>query len=162
MGCVTCGTRLQALCGPLNRLDELGALSPEDSAQTQLRKVGGPRHADLGVGGDQILLRRADIGTPFQQRRRQPGGNLGRRSCAVRILSARHVAGVLAQQEADLILGLLDLLLNDGDGLGRGVHQLLRLAQVEQRRDAAGLPRLGQIERFLRASRSVRWEISSS
>ena len=61
---------------------ELRALAAQKSAETQLRKVGRPRHADLGIGGDQILLRGADIGTALQQRRRQAGGNFRRQTPA--------------------------------------------------------------------------------
>ncbi len=109
----------------------------QKSAQAQLGKVSGPGHADFGVGGDQVLLRRSNIGTTLEQGRRQAGGNLGRQILRGEASSARNFTGGFAQQQPDLIFGLFDLLLDHGDGLRRGVHQLLGLAQVEQRRDAA-------------------------
>ena len=94
IGCVTCGARLQALCGPLNRLDELRALTAQQSAQAQLREVGRSRHADLRVGGDQILLRRPNIGAAFEQRGGQSrGGTSGGNSCSVRLCPRGTVPG---------------------------------------------------------------------
>ena len=83
-----------------------------------MREVGCPGDADLGIGGDQILLRGADIGTALQQGGRQAGGNVRGQVLLGEAAPARHAAGVLPEQEADLILGLFDLLL-DGRGWSR-------------------------------------------
>ena len=64
---------------------ELGALATKKSTETQVRKISGSGDADLRVRGDQVLLRCADIGTPLEQIRRQPGRNTGGRFCAVRL-----------------------------------------------------------------------------
>ena len=103
----------------------------------------------FGVGGDQVLLGGADIGTALQQRGGQPGGHLRGQLLLGEAAAADHAAGILAQQQVDLILGLLDLLLERGNGLRGGVDQLLGLAQIEQRRDAAALRDPGQSQRFL-------------
>ena len=71
IGCVTCGTKLQALCGPLNKARQLRALPAQKSAEAQLREIGGLGDADIGVGGDQRLFRGANVGTALQQRGRQ-------------------------------------------------------------------------------------------
>src|SRR5579862_9720695 len=81
--------------------------------------------------------------------RRQSSGHLRRHVLFREALSAHNLARILAQQQADLILGLLNLLLQGGNCLGRGVYQLLALAQIEQRRDASGLPILDETERIL-------------
>src|SRR5438094_2791489 len=49
----------------------------------------------------------------------------------------------------DEILLLLDLPLERHDFAARAVHELLRLAHVNERRDAALLAHLGQTQRFL-------------
>ena len=77
-----------------------------------LREIGCFRDADFGVGGDQILFRGADIRTALQQRgrqtRRAPRAAVPARSARVR---GPRLPGFLPKQQADLILGLLDLLL---------------------------------------------------
>ena len=53
IGCVTCGTKLQTLCGPLKRLDNCVLWPPRDPLRLSFGKVSGARHTDLRVGGNQ-------------------------------------------------------------------------------------------------------------
>ena len=78
-----------------------------------------------------------------------PGGTSGGSSCCVKSWPRTIAPGLWPSSRADLILGLLDLLLDLRDGLRGGIDQLLGLAQIEQRRDAAALPVDGQLQRFL-------------
>ena len=131
IGCETCGTKLQALCGPLNSVDNWRALPAQQSAEADLRKIRGLRDADVGVGSDQVLLRGQDVRPSFEQRGRQSSGHLGRQFLLHEILAADDSAGILPEQQSNLILGLLDLLLKPWDRLFRRIDQLLRLAQIE-------------------------------
>ena len=78
---------------------ELSALAAQKSAQAQLREISRAGDTDLGVGGDQVLLRRADVGAALQQRGGQAGRNVGRNFLRGEALSARHCARRLAQQQ---------------------------------------------------------------
>ena len=119
------------------------ALSAQKSAQTDLREIRGLRHPDLGIGGDQVLLRGANVRPPLQQGGRQTGGHLGRQLLLGQAATADDFAGILSQQQADLVLGLFDALLQFRNRFGGSVYQLFSLAQIEQRRDAAALAGLG-------------------
>ena len=105
---------------------QLRALAAQQSAQADLREIGGLGHADVRVRGDQGLLGGANIGPAFEQRRRQPGGHFGRHLLLHELASADHAAGILPEQQADLVFGLLDLLLQRGNGFRGGADQLLR------------------------------------
>jgi hypothetical protein len=128
---------------------QLRALAAQETAQTQRWEIRRLGHADLGVGGDQILLRCPNIGTPFEQRRGQAGRHFGRQILLREAVPAHHAAGVLSEQQGNLIFGLLDLLLNRGDGFLRRVNELFRLAQIQTGGDAADLALSGQYQRFL-------------
>ena len=78
--------------------------------------------------GDAAL---AIFGAPIEQRRRKAGGHFRRHFLLHELAATDHAAGIVSQQQADLIFGLLNLLLQRGDGLRRGADQLLRLAKVE-------------------------------
>ena len=62
---------------------------------------------DVGVGGDQIFFRAAHVGPALQQRRRQSGRHFGQVGLVHQAEPARYVARVSAQQDADIVLGLL-------------------------------------------------------
>ena len=95
------------------------------------------------------MLGGADIGTPLEQRGCQAGRNFGREFLFLEAAAAGHCLRIGSDQQADLILGLLDLLLQHGNGRSRGIHQLLRLPEIQQRRDATALPRLYETQRIL-------------
>jgi len=65
-----------------------------------------------------------------------------------------------AQQQSDLILGLLDLAVEAGSLLRR-IHQLLGLAQIEQRCNTACLTADRKVQESCRVA-SVAFEISNS
>ena len=57
---------------------QLRARASQGAAETQPRKIRRSRHADLGIGSDQILLGGMDIRAPLQQGGRKTGGNFRR------------------------------------------------------------------------------------
>ena len=113
MGCATCGAKFQALCGSAEQARQLRALSAQRIRSGSIAgKYCRPRDADLGVGGDQVLLRRPDVGTAFQQRRWQPGGNFGREFLLRETLSRAARCRDSRRATDDPIFGLFDLLLD--------------------------------------------------
>ncbi|MCG3163404.1 MAG: hypothetical protein JMDDDDMK_04810 [Acidobacteria bacterium] len=128
---------------------QLVAFKTQQSCQADAGKVGRPRHADGGIGRNQSGFRRADVGAPFKQRRRQSRRHGGRLFLLRQRTTARRLARVSAQQQADLVLSLLDQPLDVGDGLGRAINQLLGLAHIQHRGDAASLAHADQAQRFL-------------
>ncbi len=141
IGCVICGTKLHAAMWPGEEAGELRALAAQKSAQADLREVGSFGDADVGVRGDQILFGRADIGTPFKQRRWESCRHLRWKLLFGQGSSPLDRPGIPSEQQTDLVFCLLDLLLQSWDRFRRGIHQLLALAQVEQRGNASALPR---------------------
>src|SRR5260370_23222600 len=90
---------------------------------------------------------------PLEQCRWQAGGNFGRKQILVECaLVMDHLAWILSKQQADLVLGLLDLLLKCRDGLGSGIYELLGLALIEQRGNAARLTVDREVQRILPSS----------
>ena len=61
-----------------------------------------------------------------------PGGHRRRLLLLSQRAPARHCAGVSAQQQADLVLGLLDQPLDVGNRLRRAVNQLLALPNIQK------------------------------
>src|SRR5207247_11163921 len=55
---------------PVEEARQLRALTTNGSAETDLWKISGLRHSDIGVRCDQIFFRSADVRPPFDQRRR--------------------------------------------------------------------------------------------
>ena len=64
-------------------------------------------------------------------------------------LGVRDGPGCLAEEQAQVVFGLLDLLLELWDLGGGGVEELLGLANVRERSGAAGFELLGERERVL-------------
>ncbi len=83
----------------------------ELSGQRNLRKERCLGDAHVGVGGHQALLIAPHIGPALQQRRRQSGRNFGQVRLLGQVESARDRSGISAQQDADVVLGLFDGLL---------------------------------------------------
>ena len=67
IGCVTCGTNCQTPVGPLKETRQLAALRAQQTRQADSGIVGCLGDADHGICGDELLLRGADVGTPFEQ-----------------------------------------------------------------------------------------------
>ena len=61
----------------------------------------------------------ANVGTPAQEFGSEPRRDLGRQNLLGEIPSTLHVAGELAEQDADAVLGHDDLALELRDGRGR-------------------------------------------
>src|ERR1019366_1669520 len=107
------------------------ALAAQERGERDLRKVVCLGGADLRVGGNQLLLGFADIGAAFEQRGRQPGGQLGWQALVVHWLAARDIAGRPAQQQAERVLRLTDVTLGAGDLRGSDEEKLFRLMNVQ-------------------------------
>ena len=114
-----------------------------------MRKIGSFRNADLGIRSDQRLFRRPNVRAPFEQCRWQASGDLGRELLLRQASSTNHFAWILAKQESDPVLRLLDLLLKSRDRFRGGLHQLLALPQIKQGGDAAALAIPDKLERRL-------------
>ena len=57
------------------------------------------RRADLCVSRDQVVLGLANIGPPFEQRRRKSGGQVGRRGDLFQGLAARNIARRIREEQ---------------------------------------------------------------
>jgi hypothetical protein len=77
--------------------------SAEQSREIELREKIRFCHAYLRVGRTQLLLGFADVGPPLQQGGRQTGGNLRRYLFFERRISTQNNAGILPEQNAQLI-----------------------------------------------------------
>ena len=88
---------------------QLGADFAQEGRQPDLRKEIREARADVGVGGNERLLRLKDIRPALQQRAGQTGRNFHRKRRQVRQRPARDRAGIAAEQEVDLVLGRRDL-----------------------------------------------------
>ena len=53
--------------GALEQIRELGAFQAEQRGEADVGKVSSLGHADVGVGGDQVLLGLTDVGSALQQ-----------------------------------------------------------------------------------------------
>ncbi len=71
--------------GPLNSMASGWLWPPRKPVSEICGKNKRSRRADLRVGRDQIVLGLANIGAAFQQRRRKPGGQIGRRGDLFRL-----------------------------------------------------------------------------
>ena len=125
---------------------QLRTLAAKKSGQSHLREISRLGHTDPGIGRDQALLRGSNVRPPLEQRRRQSGRDFRGERLIGQAAPARNMIGIFRDQQADAILGLLDLLLEHRDRLRRRIDQLLGLAQVEQRGHAACLAGLDQPE----------------
>ncbi len=94
-------------------------------------EVSRPCDPDLRVRGNQVLLCFPYVGTSLQQSRGNSGGNFGRMRLLSKFQSARNIAGVIAQKDADRIFFFRDLLLEIRDLCRGRVHQLLGLADIQ-------------------------------
>ena len=71
IGPVSPAASVQALAGPVRKLPNAALTDAEHAGQRELRVVERLRRADVGVGGDEVLLGLQDVGPPLEQRRRQ-------------------------------------------------------------------------------------------
>ena len=72
----------QDLLGPVEERVEVGAGGAEGAGEGDAREEHRLRLADVRGGGGERLLGLADVGTPVEQLRRQPGGHRGRAASA--------------------------------------------------------------------------------
>ena len=79
---------LQATSPPEVNADKFRADRAKQAREVQLREKIGLGHADLRVGGTQLLFGFADVRPPLQQSGRQTGGNV-RRQFAFRAKTLR-------------------------------------------------------------------------
>ena len=92
---------------------------PRDPGERDGRKEESLGSADLGVGRDEVLFGLEDVGTPFKQLRREAGGDGGRGKCRERV-APRDGPGVAAEQDAERLLRLSNLVLDLRDRRGGG------------------------------------------
>ena len=119
------------------QIRELGAFQAEQRGETDVGKVRSLGHADVGVGGDEILLGLTDVGSALQQRCRQTVGHRGEEQ-GVDVASPRNQAGIVTEQDADEVLLLRDLTLELGHP-GQGLAVLRFSLLIVARGDGAFL-----------------------
>ena len=105
--------------------------------------------ADLRVRGDELLLGLPDVRAPCHEVRRQARRQRGCGDLRVERAPALDRSRILSEQNIDEVLGLFDLALHLGDGLGRAVEQRLRLPQIEHTGHAALQPCAHQLDGLL-------------
>jgi len=76
----------------------LRAGTADRAGETEEGEVGCAGYSDLGVGGDEGLLRGLDVGTALKQGRGQIGGNVWGKGLLCEAAAARDIAGVLPKQ----------------------------------------------------------------
>ena len=79
---------------------ERRALHSAVSGQRDRGEVGRPGDADLGIGGDDVLFGRLDVGPPLEQRRRQSRRHFRRVRLGGQLAAARDRPGESAEQDA--------------------------------------------------------------
>ena len=119
--------------GAENDAEEIGEVCASGSslpAEGELREELCAGYADVRVGGHQLSFGLLDVRAAFEELRRMPvGRSVG--GGAVQRVGVSDGAGRLAEEQAELVFGLLDRLIEQRD-LGRGgVEELLGLANVE-------------------------------
>ena len=112
----------------------------------EIRRTG---HADLRVGGDDLLLGGLDVRPSLQERGGQAGGNVRRMRLVDQLAPTGDRRRKAPEQNADEVLLLRDPALEDHDGRAGAEHELLGLAHVDQRRDTAAFTHLRQLQRLL-------------
>ena len=141
MGPVSPASERPGLRGTGEEVAERRAGRAERGRQVELRVVERLRGADVGIGGDEVLLGLQDVRPSFEQRRRQPGGNRGARELVDR-LAARDGIGVAALEHGDQVLLRGDLLLELRDRGQRLLVLRLDLRDLELRHHAALVPQV--------------------
>ena len=96
-----------------------------------------------------MLLRLPHVRTPGQEFHGEPGRQRRGAESLFKGPPAGDGAGILSQQDADKVLGLLDLTLDVRDRLGRPVQQGLGLLEVEDPGHTAIQPGLHQLAGIL-------------
>src|SRR5262252_2096293 len=104
------GRQIPSAAGGAEQARQGSACPAKHAAQGQLWKVSSLGNSDLRVGGDEVLLRRVDIRTALQEGGGQPRRNRGNDVLLRKRSSARDLARGFSQQQADLVLRLLDIL----------------------------------------------------
>src|SRR5258708_11149418 len=107
------------------------ALQPSQPGERQAWEKRGFGDTDLRVGCDHDLLCLADVRSALQQFRGKAGRNVLGDGLFGQRPSAGNGFGILAEQNTEYVLLLLDLPLQVWDRFGRGVDELLCLAHVQ-------------------------------
>src|SRR5207237_1242383 len=132
-------------------------LKSTGAGQADLGKICRFGHTDVRVGHDELLLGLPNVGSAFEQRRRQACRNIERARLIDEGLAARHRRRVAANQRAQQVLLLFDRTFEIGDDARCLEYQLFGLTYVEQRRGASLLAYLREPQRLLtRRQRALR------
>ena len=123
------------------------AADPGRARQEHAREEVGLRDADARRGRGELLLGLTHVGTPLEEARRHTRGHRRRTDLLAEGPAARHRRGGAPEQDADHVLGLLDLALDVGDRLRGARDQSLRLPHVDQGRHPACLAALDELKR---------------
>jgi hypothetical protein len=150
IGCSSCAAPVKAQLPLLNRPDSSLLAVPKLAGQRDPREERRARRADVGVGGDQLLLGGTDVGATDQELRRQARGDVDRELPFVEGQRRRQVGGQrLADQQLQGVLverALPRRLRERGAG---ALEQRLGLPVVELGRRAVVEAQLGEPVRFL-------------
>ena len=134
----------------LEQARELAARGAEVGGQRDARKERRARRADVGVGGEQLLLGGAHVGPADEQVRRQAGGQVGRDLLPVERQRRRQVGRQrLADEQLQRVLVERALAQRLRQRDARALEQRLGLAEVELRRRAVVEAKLGEPRRLL-------------
>src|SRR6202171_3450797 len=123
--------------GAFEQIRELGTFQAEQRGEADVGKVCSLGHANVGVGGDEILLGLTDVGSALEQRCRQTVWHRGEEQ-GVDVSSPRNQGGMVTEQYADEVLLLRDLTLELGHP-GHGLAVLRFSLLIVARGDGAFL-----------------------
>jgi hypothetical protein len=134
----------------LNKPESSVLAAAEVGGQRDARKERGPGRADVGIGGNQLLLGGADVGPPDQELRRQAGRHVDRQLPLVERQRRRQVSGKgLADQQLQRVLVERALAQRQGERGARAFEQRFRLPVVELGRRTVIEAQLDEAGRFL-------------
>ena len=123
-------------------------------SQRDLRKIRRPGDADLRVGGNQVLLGFADVRTALQQRGWNSGREPPERAAARSASNPRGMSPGLFPRRMLIAFSSCAICRSKIGDFGRsGVHQLLRLANIQQMSIPCLLLDLRQLQRSCRDAR---------
>src|SRR5205807_854847 len=103
------------VAGTLYHVLELAALAAVEGREAETGEEARQRHTDLGVRGDERLLRLLDVRPSLEKLRRQPDRHFGRGDLAIELEAADDFAWRPSEERRELILLGDDLALELGD-----------------------------------------------
>ena len=146
---------MKAKRAALEQARELGAGGAEVAGQRDVREERRARGADVGVGGEQLLLGGAHVGPAHQQVRRQAGGHLGGHLLLASGSGASRSAGSAWPSSSTSAFSSCARWRATGQRDARALEQRLGLAVVELGRGAVVEAQLGQAQSIPRASQRI-------